>query len=66
VEFTYPSDRPSADRPALETERAASGEGPRDDEQIHLALRKRAEAERKARAGRKQEKAMRRKQRKQR
>lgn len=65
VEFTYPSDRPSAHRPALETKRAASGEGPRDDEQIRLALRKRAEAERKARARRKQEKAMRRKQRKQ-
>jgi len=66
AEFTHPSDRPSAHRPALETERAASGEAPRDDEQIRLALKKRAEAERKARARRKQEKAMRRKQRKQR
>ncbi|GEM_PF-1238746 len=66
VEFTYPSDRPSADRPAPQSARIVSGEGPRDDEQIRLALRKRAEAERKARARRKQEKAMRRKQRKQR
>ncbi|MBI4769278.1 MAG: hypothetical protein HY784_02415 [Chloroflexi bacterium] len=66
VEFTYPSGSPSAGRPTLETERTVSGERPRDDEQIRLALKKRAEAERKAKARRKQQKAMRRKQRKQR
>ncbi|MBI3361775.1 MAG: hypothetical protein HY023_11770 [Chloroflexi bacterium] len=66
VKFTYPSNARSADRPALETERTVSGEGPRDDEQTRLALKKLAEAERKAKAQRKREKAMRRKQRKQR
>lgn len=65
VEFIYPSNRLSADQPAFEPERAVSGKRPPDDEQTRLALRQRAEAERKAKARRKQEKASHRKRRKQ-
>jgi hypothetical protein len=65
VEFIYPSSGPSADQPAFEPEHAVSGKRPPGDEQTRLALRQRAEAERKAKARRKQEKASRRKRRKQ-
>lgn len=63
VEFTYPSERPPSERPMPAKERAAVEGGPRDDEHIRLALKKRAEAKRKDKARRKQAKALRRRQR---